>query len=203
MRCIGCGACFETCSLDAPQHESVSLIALRKGIIRRRLAKRVLEGRTTSFQPYGILASRLPLLPEMLASGRSRSLPSALTHGRIWHCRRILGRPTPIWGDSDSGKKYALGEMPQPPPLKTTPDVARRRSAGNPLRWPAANSGSVRGRVEEEGCANLKRSFAVRGAEGVPDRWQFSRRGVVTPSRSGARQSGAGWSPSVCKWRPR
>src|SRR5438874_12588502 len=40
----------------APQHDGMLLMTLRKCLILRCLAKRGLEGRTTFFQPCGILA---------------------------------------------------------------------------------------------------------------------------------------------------
>jgi hypothetical protein len=43
----------------APQHEAVLLMALRKSLILRRLAKRGLEGRTAFVQRYGIVLASL------------------------------------------------------------------------------------------------------------------------------------------------
>ena len=69
MRCIGCSACFETRPSGAPQHEDMLLMASRKCLILRGLAKRGLEGRATFFQPTAFLRSLLA------ASGKPVCLP--------------------------------------------------------------------------------------------------------------------------------
>src|SRR5947209_902328 len=60
----------------APQHEGMLLMTLRKCLILRCLAKRGLEGRTTFFQPYGILAQ-----PPCSSPSRERGLGSRSDRG--------------------------------------------------------------------------------------------------------------------------
>src|SRR5207302_1292594 len=63
----------------APQHDGMLLMTLRKCLILRCLAKRGLEGRTTFFQPCGILAQ-----PLRFSALRSRPFRNRIEFRHEW-----------------------------------------------------------------------------------------------------------------------